>query len=685
MNNPEKLAMRTPSLADENFAALAALFPNAVTETMDENGSVVRAIDKDVLAQEINAHVVEGREERYQFTWPDKRKSMLLANAPIAAALRPCCEESVDFDTTENLYIEGDNLDVLKLLRETYLNRVKMIYIDPPYNTSGNFIYNDDFTEDTNSFLSRDGQYDEQGNRLVKNLDSNGRFHTDWLNMLYPRLRVARDLMIDDGVIFISIDDNEVENLKKICNEIFGSDNFIGILSVENNPKGRKNSAFVSVSSEYCVIYAKHKESSHFIENVPKKASDMTQDEDGNFVHGSGKRVLVGENSFNNYVSTIDSDKNYSVYYRAKDRQLVIKKEEYGIVDQRLISEGYVKYSSYNNGRLVENTYTESKFHELFERRALEFSTDKIYEKNFSDTIRIKSQLVNREYEAIVRGKKQSYSMELTTTGAGTYIKNLFNVTESPFSAPKNVGYLKLLISLFENEPFIVLDFFSGSGTTADAVMQLNAEDGGKRKFIMVQLPEDLDVNLNKAGSAAERQTIQSAISICDSLSNPHFLTEIGKERIRLAGKKIKADSPLTTDSLDVGFRVLKLDSSNMKDVYYTPDEFLTMAQKQQSLFGFMDNIKEDRSDEDLLFQVMLDLGIPLSAKITKNSDVFFVNSNYLIACFKQVDTALITEIAKKKPYYAVFRDSSFVNDSAMVNFEQVFATYSPNTIRKVL
>lgn len=703
MNNTQKLAMHTPSLADSNFAALAALFPNVVTETivgyepvLDKDGNPVvgldgipkesaiieRSIDADVLAQELNSHVVSGKEERYQFTWPDKKKSILLSNAPIAAALRPCREESVDFDTTENLYIEGDNLDVLKLLRETYLNRVKMIYIDPPYNTSGNFIYSDDFSEDRDTFLGRDSQYDEQGNRLVKNLDSNGRFHTDWLNMLYPRLSLSRELLSEDGVIFISIDDNEVENLKKICNEIFGSENFIGILSVENNPKGRKNSAFVSVSSEYCVIYAKHKDSSHFIENVPKKASDMTQDEDGNYVHGSGKRVLVGENSFNNYVTKAESEKNYSVYYRSRDRQLRIIKEAYGIVDQGLISDDYVKYCSFNNGRLVENTYTENKFRELFERRALDFSADKIYEKNFSDTIRIKSQLVNREYEAIVRGQKQNYSMELTTTGAGTYIKNLFEVAESPFSAPKNVGYLKVLISLFENEPFTVLDFFSGSGTTADAVIQLNAEDGGKRKFIMVQLPEDLDENLEKAGSAAEKQTIQSAISVCDNLRKPHHLTEIGKERIRRAGAKIKADSPLTTGSLDVGFRVLKLDSSNMKDVYYKADE---MAQIEMNLDGLTDNIKPDRTDEDLLFQVMIDLGIPLSAKIKQDGKMFTVDGNYLIACFGRVDTALITEIAKKQPYYAVFRDSSFINDSAMVNFEQVFATYSPSTIRRVL
>lgn len=678
----DKLKMHTPSLADEHFAALAALFPNAVTETIDESGAVVRAIDKDVLMQEISAHVVEGREERYQFTWPDKKKSVLLANAPIAAALRPCREESVNFDTTENLYIEGDNLDVLKLLRETYLGRVKMIYIDPPYNTSNDFIYEDDFSESAESFLGRDGQFDEQGNRLVKNLDSNGRFHTDWLNMLYPRLKIARDLLTDDGVVFISIDDNEVENLIKICNEIFGSENFISVLSVENNPKGRKNSAFVSVSSEYCVIFTKHKSSSYFIENVPKKASDMTLDENGNYVHGSGKRVLVGENSFNGFVTKVDSEKNYSVYYRSRDRQLHICKEAYGVINQAYTAEGFVKYYSFYNGRLVENTYTESKFRELFEQRALEFSTDKIYEKNFSDTIRIKSQLVNREYEAIVRGRKQNFSMELTTTGAGTYIKNLFEVTESPFSAPKNTGYLKMLISLFESEPFIVLDFFSGSGTTADAVMQLNADDGGNRKYIMVQLPEDLDENFGRASSAAEKQTIQSAISVCDSMERPHKLTEIGKERIRRAGAKIKADSPLTTADLDVGFRVLKLDSSNMKDVYYTPEEY---AQLNFSIDGFMDNIKEDRSPEDLLFQVMLDLGIPLSAKITLDGDVFHVNDNYLIACFKKVDTELITAIAKLKPYYAVFRDSSFTSDSAMVNFEQVFNTYSPNTIRRVL
>lgn len=682
----DKLKMHSVNKVDENVERIGKLFPNCVTETIVDD-KLTKVIDFDMLKQELSSVVVEGRDERYQFTWPDKKKSILLANAPIAKTLRPYMDEkeSLEFNTTENLYIEGDNLDVLKLLQETYLCKIKMIYIDPPYNTGNDFVYEDDFAQNTDEYLANSGQYDAEGNRLVKNLDSNGRFHTDWLNMIYPRLKLAKDLLTDDGVIFISIDDNEVENLKKICNEVFGADNFVGILSVENNPKGRKNSAFVSVSSEYCIIYAKSKDNAHFIENVPKKSSDMTEDEDGNFVHGSGKRVLIGENNFNKYVTKVDSDKNYSIYYRAKDRQLVMKKEEHDVIEQRLIEEGYVKYYSHNNGRLVENTYTESKFRELFEKRALEFSSDKVYEKNFSDTIRIKSQLVNREYEAIVRGKKQNYSMELTTTGAGTYIKNLFEVAELPFSAPKNVGYLKLLISLFESEPFIVLDFFSGSATTADAVMQLNTEDNGKRKFIMVQLPENLDENLSKAGTEAEKQTIRSAISICDRMSNSHFLTEIGKERIRRAGAKIKEEAGLMAQNLDIGFRVLKCDSTNMKDVYYNPSEYTP------TLFSSLtDNIKDDRTPEDLLFQVMLDLGVLLSSKIEQTTvagkRVFSVADGYLIACFdEKVTEETVKAIAQRKPYYAVFRDNSMANDSVATNFDQIFASYSPSTIRKVL
>lgn len=665
----DKLKMHTPNKADENFKKLAALFPNAVTETIDENGEVVRAIDKDVLMQEISCTVVDGKEERYQFTWPDKKKSVLLANAPISKTLRPCREESVNFDTTENLYIEGDNLEVLKLLQETYLGKIKMIYIDPPYNTGNDFVYNDEFGIRNEEWNGISGNYDADGNQIVgaleKNTESNGRFHTDWLNMIYPRLKLAKDLLSDDGVIFISIDDNEVENLKKMCSEVFGQINFVGMLSVENNPKGRKNSTFISVSAEYCLIFAKNKEISYFVENVPKKSSDMVLDEDGRYVHNSGKRVLVGENSFNKIVTSPSSNKNYSVYFRKQDYSIITKKEEFGVIDKALIDAGYIRYASYNKGKLIENTYTEEKFLSLVEKKALDFSNDKIYEKNFSDTIRMKSQLVNREYEAIVRGSKKKFSMELTTTGAGTYLKELFGLSDVPFTAPKNTGFLKMLISLFEEKDFYVLDFFSGSASEADAVMQLNAEDGGHRKFIMVQLPEETDEK-SEAYKAGYR-------NIC----------EIGKERIRRAAKKIAEENPEA--AFDGGFRVLKCDSSNMKDVYYSPADF------ELNLLDTMeDNIKEDRTAEDLLFQVMLDLGVLLSSKIEETTiagkKVFDVADGFLIACFdKDVNEETIKAIAQKEPYYFVMRDSSLANDSVATNFEQIFATYSPETVRKVL
>lgn len=663
----DKLKMHSINKVDANIAAIGKLFPNCVTERMGENGEVETAIDFDMLKQELSSVIVEGNEERYQFTWPDKKKAILAANAPISATLRPCREESVDFDTTQNLYIEGDNLDVLKLLQETYLGKVKMIYIDPPYNTGNDFIYDDDFAEDTDKYLANSGQYDDEGNRLVQNTDNNGRFHTNWLNMLYPRLKLARDLLSEDGILFVSIDDNENSNLQKICDEIFGKTNFVGALSVENNPKGRKNSAFISVSSEHCIIYAKNKQSAYFIDSIPKKASDMVLDENGVYVHNSGKRVLVGENSFNNYVQKDSSDKNYSVYFKKSTYEIVVKKEKLGENDSQLMQNGFIKYYSHSKGKLVENTYSETKFKELFEKRALDFSKDKIYEKNFADTIRIKSQLVNREYEAIVHGVKQKYSMELTTTGAGTYLKTLFDLSDTPFTAPKNVGFLKTLISLIDGDDFTVLDFFAGSSTTADAVLQLNSIDGKNRKYIMVQIPEIIEAKepAYKAGYK----------NIC----------EIGKERIRRAGKKIKEESPLTTQNLDIGFRVLKLDSSNMKDVYYNP------ADMTQDIFAMVsDNIKEDRTPEDLLFQVMLDRGIPLSSKIEESviagKKVFNVEDNFLIACFDQNLTEdVIKAIAQMKPYYFVMRDSSMANDSVATNFDQIFATYSPDTDRRVL
>ena len=640
----DKLKMHTPNLSDEKYAALAEMFPNAVTETVDDNGAVIRAIDKDVLIQEINTHVVEGREERYQFTWPDKRKSVLLANAPIAAALRPCREESVDFDNTENLYIEGDNLDVLKLLRETYLNRVKMIYIDPPYNTGSDLLYDDDFTECAASFFNRDIQYDEQGNRLAPNLNSNGRFHTDWLNTIYPRLHIARDLLTSDGVIFMSIDDSESANLRKACDEIFGRTNFVADICVVNNLKGRNDKKYIARANERMLMYVK---SQDFTEHgLPVSESTMTEynksDTKGIYRHlelrkrgGPDTRAERPNMYYPFYVNpntgevSLERTELYSIEALPVKSNGVDGRWRWG-------RETAQKNIEYIVGREVGNKYN-------------------IYEKDYYESedgarrVRPKSVLSGSAYSTDVATKEYRAIMD-----------------EIDFSNPKPVAMLKDLIeySINPNDDAIVLDFFSGSATTAHAVMQLNAEDGGKRKFIMVQIPENCDVN-SKAYKTGYP-------NIC----------EIGKERIRRAGQKIKDEAGLTAQNLDIGFRVLKLDSSNMKDVYYTPEE---LAQTNFDFEGFTDNIKADRSGEDLLFQVMLDLGIPLSAKITQEGGLWCVNDNYLIACFERVDTDLITEIAKKKPFYAVFRDSSFANDSAMVNFEQVFSTYSPNTIRRVL
>ena len=663
------MRMKSHDVIGSNIRKIAQFFPNCIIERLGKDDKSEFAIDFEKLQAELSNDIVIEGEERYQFTWPDKRKAVREANVQTTSTLRPCRDESVNFDNTQNLYIEGDNLEVLKVLRETYLGKVKMIYIDPPYNTGNDFVYNDDFAQGKEYFEQTSGLFDEEGNQTIdpmqRNTESNGRFHTDWLNMIYPRLKVARDLLTDDGVIFISIDDNEVENLKKVCTEIYGEQNFIGILSVENNPKGRKNSSFISVSSEYCMIYAKNKSISYFIENVPKQASDMSIDENGRYVHNSGKRVLVGENSFNHKVSKVESDKNYSVYYRKNDNSLITKKELFGENDNILIKEGYKKFYSFYKNYLVENTYTETKLKELHNSQALDFSNDKIYEKNFNDTIRIKSLLVNKEYDAIVRGSKQKYSMELTTTGAGTIIKDLFKSKDVLFTAPKNPGYIKLLISLIDSKESIILDFFSGSATTAHAVMKLNAEDGGNRKFIMVQLPENTDEK-SEAYKAGYK-------NIC----------EIGKERIRRAGKKVKEEAGLQGQNLDTGFRVLKLDSSNMEEVYYTPQEF-----SMGSLFN--ENVKADRSNEDLLFQVMLDLGIELSAKIeTKQiagKQVHIVDEGYLVACFdRDVNESTIIEIAKQQPVYFVMRDASAANDNVIDNFEQIFRHYSPDTSCRII
>ena len=688
----DKLKMQTVNKADENYKKLAEMFPNAVTEAIDENGEVVRAIDKDVLMQEINTRVVDGKEERYQFTWPDKKKSVLLANAPINKTLRPCREESVDFDNTENLYIEGDNLEVLKLLQETYLGKIKMIYIDPPYNTGNDFVYEDDFAQSTDEYLANSGQYDEDGNRLVKNLDSNGRFHTDWLNMIYPRLKLAKDILADNGLIFISIGQAELNNVITMSDEIFGASNRAGIVSRQMKT-GNNQGKFFTQNTDYIVVYSKN------VETTSALKDDMSQDLIDNVynkVQESGSRKGERYRTMGLFQASLKhGGSSYPIVCPDGERVITPKglpwRWNESTFKKGLENDDIVFIKS-NNSPLI-NYDTKEK------------ASWNIYTKIWLSSRLEEGQLPS---DLILKFENRHAAKELVSLGI-------------PFDFPKPTALLKYILHLIVEKDYYVLDFFSGSATTAHAVMQLNAEDGGHRKFIMVQLPEKTDEK-SEAYKAGYK-------NIC----------EIGKERIRRAGKKIveelsncgkerqiegmtllsagvapssrhaewidnttgeiKAESrnahapedyyKYNPEKLDIGFRVLKCDSSNMKEVYYTPDDY------EMSLFDSLeDNIKEDRTPEDLLFQVMLDLGILLSSKIQVRSEkvgmrsysYFDVEDGYLIACFdKDIDEEVITAIAKQKPYYFVMRDSSMANDSVATNFDQIFASYSPSTIRKVI
>uniref|UniRef100_UPI00307997DE site-specific DNA-methyltransferase n=1 Tax=Phascolarctobacterium succinatutens TaxID=626940 RepID=UPI00307997DE len=601
-----------------------------VTERINNEGKLEHAIDFDMLRQELSDYVVDGLQERYQFTWPDKRKAILAANAPINKTLRPCREESVDFDNTENLYIEGDNLEVLKLLQETYLGKVKMIYIDPPYNTGNDFVYEDDFKQSADEYIDNSGQLDEEGNRLVANTESNGRFHTDWLNMIYPRLKLAKDLLSEDGVIFISIDDSEVENLKKICNEIFAEYNYRNALLVRRRIKSL-NSQFASnglwslnVGFEYILIYAK---SDLFLMTALRYKKE-----------NSSKKG------------------RWDVFWSNADRPTM----RYDIL-------GFTPETG---------QWRNSK-----EKAYIAISNYQTYIEEYSDKMTIEEYAEKYGITEFVRripngtGKNGGVQHWVAPSDTALRTNNWTDIEVSqigkeiqlPFDNPKSKQLIAELIRLRGCKNDIILDFFSGSATTAHAVMQLNAEDGGKRKFIMVQLQEECAEN-SEAYKAGYK-------NIC----------EIGKERIRRAGKKIKEENPLTTQDLDIGFRVLKCDSSNMEDVYFTPKEYMD---KQQSLF--VDNIKKDRNDEDLLFDAMLKLDTPLSSKIEKiniaGKTVYNVAQGHLMACFdKNVTDEVITAIAKEMPSYFVMRDSSQADDSVAINFEQIFNTYSPQTVRRVL
>lgn len=596
----------------------------------------------------LSADIVDEGEERYQFTWPDKRKAVLLANAPIAAALRPVREDSVDFDNTKNLYIEGDNLDVLKLLKETYLHKVKMIYIDPPYNTGNDFVYEDDFAQSAADYRAQSGQYDEQGRRLFTNTESNGRFHTDWLNMIYPRLKVARDLLSDDGVIFISIDDHEVANLKKVCDEVFGEGNFVYHLSVVNNLNGNDNSSGMMETQEDCLIYAKNKDnfSMGVLPIEEDEANEWEKDDIGPWKIGRGLKA-TGINAPREARPNLF----FPIYINQETLEFTVDEDKAGTDWYHLIP--------LTEGKEMRWYWSKEKFRNE--------ANEVIVRKSGDSYTLCKKQRPALGDLPSKRGKTTFYSPKYSNANSSSEIKVLFD-GKKLFDYTKSTVLIKDLISLGSVSPdSLILDFFSGSATTAHAVMQLNAEDAGHRRFICVQLPEETatDSEARKAGYK----------NIC----------EIGKERIRRAGAKIKADSPLTTQDLDTGFRVLRLDSSNMQDVYYSPAET-----EQADLFSLVDNVKDDRTAQDLLFQVMLELGATLDSKIESQEiagkTVWNVAEGYLVACFdKDVTDEVVTAIAKGQPQYAVLRDTSMRDDQTATNFEQLFRTYAPGTITKIL
>jgi len=634
----EKLNIITAEMAEKNIEMLGQMFPNCLTEKKNDEGKIVKAIDFDKLRQELADSVVEGPEERYQFTWPDKRNAIRLANAPTTKTLRPCREESVDFDNTQNLYIEGDNLDVLKILRENYLGKVKMIYIDPPYNTGNDFVYNDDFSQASSEYIAESGRFDSDGNRLVLNTESNGRFHTDWLNMIYPRLKVAKDLLSDDGVIFISIDDNEVENLRKVCDEIFGENNSPATIIWEKADSPRMDAKSFSSRHDFILVYAKDFKDEVFIKPT---VSEVPEHYDK--VDEYGNRYYLKPLRYMGNADTREARPNLFFPIEAPNGELI-----------------YPIRADGSDGR-----WRWSKEKVQLEHSKLEFINGRngwsVYTKIYADN------------ETAIPIETIWYNKDVgSNRTAMAALKKIFQ-DEKPFTTPKPIELIKMMLSILNSKDSIIIDFFSGSATTAHAVMKLNAEDGGNRKFIMVQLPEKTEEK-SEAYKAGYK-------NIC----------EIGKERIRRAGKKVKEEAGLQCQSLDIGFRVLKLDSANEKEVKRTPSE----VPVEQGLFDAMlddmvENIKEDRTPEDLLFQVLPMCNLPLSCKIeTKTIDgkcVFIVEEGYLIACFDdEINENVITEIAKMRPYYFVMRDSSLATDNVADNFDQIFNAYSKDTIRRIL
>jgi len=677
----EHLKMHSSDVVSENIARIAALFPNCVTETTDEQGKPCFAVDYDMLRQELSHDIVEGRDERYQFTWPGKREAIRLANTPIAAALRPDRDDSRDFDKTGNLYIEGDNLNVLKLLRETYLGKVKMIYIDPPYNTGNDFVYEDDFSKSKDDYLVNSGQFDDQGNRMVANLESNGRFHTDWLNMLYPRLKVARDLLTNDGVIFISIDDSEQCNLKKICDEVFGAQNFINTLIWEKRYSPQNAVQWFSENHDFILVYSKNKMLWH--PQLLERTAEMNA------------RYTNRDNDPRGVWKAVDSTAQAG---HGTQSQFYVLKAPNG------------KEHHLPSGRCW--LYTEKVMADMIADNRIWFGED-------GNNVPAIKRFLTEVKQGVACQTIWKYEDVGHSQDGKKELKNLFP-EGIPFDTPKPTTLIKRMIKIASNNDFIALDFFSGSATTAHAVMQLNAEDGGNRKFIMVQLPELTDVKseaykagfkniceigkerIRRAGDKIKRELEQRRDALKHEIdlmlnARPSATTQLLlKEDIEAAAKKAYEEQVVPKmkevqeiegrlEHLDIGFRVLKLDSSNMEDVYYTPNKF-----DASNLFSLVENVKLDRTEEDLLFQVMLELNIPLSASIERmqiaGKHVFNVANGHLIATFdKDVNESAVNEIARRQPNYFVMRDASADNDNVLDNFEQIFKHYSPETICKIL
>ena len=646
------MRFESPDMTAQNIDRIAALFPNCITEMLDEEHSTPekkvykRAVNFELLKQMLSPDVVDG-DEAYEFTWVGKKAAIVEANKPIRKTLRPCVAESKDWDTTENLYIEGDNLEVLKLLQESYLGKVKMIYIDPPYNTGNDFIYADDFVRSQEEENEQMGMYDEDENRLFKNTDTNGRFHSDWCSMIYSRLMLARNLLTDDGVIFISIDEHEVDNMRKMGSEIFGEENFIAQLIIVSNQKGRNDSKHFAICHEYLLVFGKYK----FVANgLPlteeQRAAFNLVDEDGNFYQLRDLRKR------GNADRRTDRPLMYfPIFYNSNTHETSLTEKEGSIEIVPTLSNGEDGRWRWGKDRVQKNL---SIIEPFYSARTQKWGVNyRVYldpKLNPLDD--------SEEDEKLSKAKTVWNGGDISSDVAKRTLKSLLGC--APFDFPKAVALLQKAVQIGTVKDSIILDFFSGSATTAHAVMQLNAEDGGHRKFIMVQLPEKCD-EASEAYKAGYK-------NIC----------EIGKERIRRAGDKIKSESPMTTQDLDIGFRVLKLDDTNMKDVYYAPDDY-----DQGMLAGLESNIKDDRTDLDLLFGCLIDWGLPLSLPYKSEQidgcTVHTYNDGDLIACFDtNIPESVVKEIAQRKPLRAVFRDSGFASSPEKINVFEIFKLYMP-------